>query len=560
MKKFLNLVINECTKQFKKRSFLILIIILAVICVGATVLDKVMEDKYKNSYSFSKNTAEHLKSAEEYLNRSKDELAKTPASEIKQIHAMKLNISDTEANIEGQKLKLKYNIDYEDWRNQSLGHFTECTMAKKSIQEGIFDADSDKFLAISAQMPDGTSQEQIAWCEKEIAKSIKAIEENDYKSFSAEQLKKAEITYNQAKNEYDAEKQKYDATPEVQRNSGDLIAKKDVFLKAKISCDIAKARVDYDIIYDNENPYNKMLMDLENLSTILNKPLISKKDYDGEKLRNGALPDKYEVYVERFNQSNEKTEIEVNKLKYGIEHKIPTYEATSTTRNSVNFIFSFAMFITLIAAIIAGGIVSTEFSKGTVRLLLTRPVSRTKILMSKYITSVIISLILLIVAFLSITISSFCLYGAGDLGVPMLQAKDSVGNVIKEVPYMLWILPKLASGFISLLFITTVSFTLSTLTKNTAIATGISVAISLGSQIITSLMLMKPAFAKVVGYTPIPYMDLFQYGVGNSNMGYAVQEFYIFFNLNYGTLMLLALTVILVAISIITFKKRDIMN
>ena len=54
------------------------------------------------------------------------------------------------------------------------------------------------------------------------------------------------------------------------------------------------------------------------------------------------------------------------------------------------------MFILIFSVIVAGTIVSNEFQKGTIKLLLTRPYSRNKILLSKYIVSIISILIFII--------------------------------------------------------------------------------------------------------------------------------------------------------------------
>ncbi|CAN7202577.1 ABC transporter permease [Rossellomorea sp. LjRoot5] len=52
------------------------------------------------------------------------------------------------------------------------------------------------------------------------------------------------------------------------------------------------------------------------------------------------------------------------------------------------------MIIQLFTLIIAGDIVSSEFSSGTIKLLLIRPISRVKILLSKYITVLVIATVL----------------------------------------------------------------------------------------------------------------------------------------------------------------------
>ena len=49
--------------------------------------------------------------------------------------------------------------------------------------------------------------------------------------------------------------------------------------------------------------------------------------------------------------------------------------------------------VTLFTVIVGAGIVAAEFSQGTIKMLLTRPVNRWKILTSKYITTMLFGLV-----------------------------------------------------------------------------------------------------------------------------------------------------------------------
>ncbi|MEG2813089.1 MAG: ABC transporter permease, partial [Oscillospiraceae bacterium] len=273
---------------------------------------------------------------------------------------------------------------------------------------------------------------------------------------------------------------------------------------------------------------------------------------------NPNLPEKYEKYKSGFLERKKDNEKKFNELKYGLENEIVDLDSSTSTRKSVTSVFQFLLVITLLAAIVTGGIVSTEFSKGTIRLLLTRPVSRTKILMSKYATSLFISLIFLVVGTLSVVISSICLYGVGDLSVNMLSFNN---GAVTQIPFILWLILKILFSSISIIFVVTASFMLSTLTKNTAVAVGLSVAVSIGSQILTQLLIMSRTFSKIVGYTPIPYINLAEYATDSYLKSMVTQEQrFIFLNENYGAILLLILTAIMLIISIISFKKRDVMN
>jgi len=71
--------------------------------------------------------------------------------------------------------------------------------------------------------------------------------------------------------------------------------------------------------------------------------------------------------------------------------------------------------VPLLIALVAGDIVAGEANMGTLRLLLTKPISRTGLLLGKFLAVVIYTLLLLVfMAVLSLVISLF-IFGTGDL-------------------------------------------------------------------------------------------------------------------------------------------------
>ena len=62
--------------------------------------------------------------------------------------------------------------------------------------------------------------------------------------------------------------------------------------------------------------------------------------------------------------------------------------------------------VTLFTVIIAGDMVAGEFTRGTIKLLLIRPASRSKILLSKYVTTLLFAATLLVILFITALIRS----------------------------------------------------------------------------------------------------------------------------------------------------------
>jgi ABC-2 type transport system permease protein len=118
--------------------------------------------------------------------------------------------------------------------------------------------------------------------------------------------------------------------------------------------------------------------------------------------------------------------------------------------------------VPLLIAFVTGDLVSGEGAMGTIRLLLTKPISRTSILLSKYLAGCVYTLIILLwMAFMAIVIGRM-LFGTGDL---MVLKSD--GLIILQEQDVAW---RFAYGFIvaylSLVMIATLALTLSCFSEN----------------------------------------------------------------------------------------------
>ncbi|HEX2606330.1 MAG TPA: ABC transporter permease subunit [Flavisolibacter sp.] len=74
--------------------------------------------------------------------------------------------------------------------------------------------------------------------------------------------------------------------------------------------------------------------------------------------------------------------------------------------------------VPLLIALVAGDMIAGEANMGTLRLLLTKPVSRTQLALSKFFASSIYTLLLLIFMALLALFGSLLIFGQGDLMVP----------------------------------------------------------------------------------------------------------------------------------------------
>jgi ABC-2 type transport system permease protein len=118
--------------------------------------------------------------------------------------------------------------------------------------------------------------------------------------------------------------------------------------------------------------------------------------------------------------------------------------------------------IPILVALIAGDMISGEASMGTLRLLLTKPVSRTKLLLVKFTASCFYTLILLIWVAIFALLVSIMLFGTNDL----LIVKASGANIISTSDIFWRYMAAFIFAGIGLITVAALSFMLSAFADN----------------------------------------------------------------------------------------------
>ena len=118
--------------------------------------------------------------------------------------------------------------------------------------------------------------------------------------------------------------------------------------------------------------------------------------------------------------------------------------------------------IPLLIALVTGDLVSGEAAMGTIRMLLTQPISRTQLLLSKFIAGGIYTLIVIVwLGFMSVIMGKL-LFGSGDLMV-----LNSDGLVILQEADVNWrYLGGFLVAFLALFTVSSLSICLSCFTDN----------------------------------------------------------------------------------------------
>lgn len=261
-------------------------------------------------------------------------------------------------------------------------------------------------------------------------------------------------------------------------------------------------------------------------------------------------------------------ESEIVRIEYHLANDIPINESSLNTafnylRLSITVIIMGFLAFGLI--LFGGDIMSGEYTPGTLKFLLIQPVTRTKVLMSKYLVTVATALGLVLGIQILSALAIATINGFGSLNLPLLVGQKyeiqlqngfeqvvavaGSGHFIGQGEYILK-----ALLFEALFIATMVAFTtmVSVLVKSSVIAFTVLIATLLGTNIIYNL---SSAYRSLSTYFFIHLTDVDGILTGNI----IAQTGVLNFSYALSIIVFLVSTVVLLGISITVFKKRDIL-
>ena len=240
--------------------------------------------------------------------------------------------------------------------------------------------------------------------------------------------------------------------------------------------------------------------------------------------------------------TKEEMQIEIKTNTYRIDHNLPPIEGR-TVWGFVIQVSGLISLVSLLTIIVGAGSIAGEFSAGTIKLLLSRPFKRWKILLSKYICVLTFALVGLLTLFGASFFIGGIFYGFSEINQPFLVYTN---RAVSEVNMLLHILTTYGYGCVSLLMMVTFAFTISTVTRNNSLAVGISLFLMFSGSMLVEI-LKNYSWVK---YILFANTDLTQYINGTP----VIAGMTISFSLT----VLAAYFIIFNAISWIVFSKRDI--
>lgn len=238
----------------------------------------------------------------------------------------------------------------------------------------------------------------------------------------------------------------------------------------------------------------------------------------------------------------------MNEYKYYIENNINSIKEHDN--RAILLGDEYELFILIFVVMVAGTIVSEEFNKGTIKLLLIRPYSRVKILLAKFLVC-IISLVLFIAIVVGLQfIVGGIIHGFDSTSVPAIVYNFDT-NQIQTMNVFKYVFIKTVAKMPMYLLLLTLSFSCSTILVNTPLAIIIPLLGYMGFGIIN--MLATTYKLKFLTYFVTLNWDFTQYLFGHL-------PDYEGLTIPFSLIICLIYFMIMLITSVVTFKKKNIKN
>lgn len=197
--------------------------------------------------------------------------------------------------------------------------------------------------------------------------------------------------------------------------------------------------------------------------------------------------------------------------------------------------------VVLLTVIVAAGIVAAEFSQGTIKMLLSRPVKRWKILTSKYATVMLFGALLMLVGFMVSIVCAYLFFQSGNGQELVWNGKEVVeASVWGKGLYMLLL------SFGNVFMTATFAFMIGSVFRSSSLAIGLSLFIYfMGNTVVMILSQYE-----IVKYIVFTHMDLTIY-----ESDFRIVEG---MTMPFSLAVLAVYLVVFLVISYTTFVKRDV--
>lgn len=489
----INLIKNELYKVFKRKSIYILLVIMLCIITLNTFLTK----KYSIEDPVSTSAEEKYELQE--LKRTIDSYDKNSPGEKEEYY-------NTLSNIELYELVDKYK---EPWKK---------ILIRENLRDIIHSMNNAKYIEKDI--------ESYNEYKKEYDKFLKELDSNDWKYFVNKEIKAStdELASLEKEREKSKNKELYNSRIKTENNKLEKL----------------KLRLEKDMPYDN-NYLNTALEDY-------NPTPQTYKEFKESVIKNTSefnIKEEYQIkrqYIEYMkNNANNK---------YIIDNKVDINSPKTTRNLLINTLSDNFLFIMIIIAAGAGSIVSTEFDKGTIKLLLIRPYSRNKILLSKYIVSMFMIIFAILSAFIMQLIIGGIFFGFSSLNIPVV-IYNFVQNKVMHINLFKYIFDNVLAVLPEFILLATLAFAISTITNVSTLGVALPI-VGVGAADIINLIAINR------NIIPLKYFVTLNWNFTNYLYG-GVNSFPTL-SIPFSILICAIYFLIMIITAFIVFNKRNIKN
>ena len=505
----ISLIENELKKIFSKKSIYITLAITLVFIIACNIIYTVNEN---NSYGYD--LSDKIKYYEQQLE----------ALDVDDPEERSIYIS-YEVELEISKLVQKYG-DSSTWQAQVI-YETGRNYIENMVYAKYGEISSNDMQNLSDQVEQNSSeitdQEYLDKIEKEYQDFVAKLDAGDWQYFANEELK-------QVNKNIEEQQQAKENT----QDSTVLSGIEDQLYTFELQKQVLEWRLEKDIPYgydyfnqclDQYKVAKVTIRDYENSTTSQQEDYNAKQEYYSA-LENAAIS------------------------QYDIEHKTTSGLSSDARGLLLNSCSQFELFIIIMIIMVAGAIVSEEFSKGTVKLLLIKPYKRTTILASKWITCVIMLIIIIVSIMLMQFVAGGIIQGFDKFGTPAV-VYDHTTNQIQEINIISYLVMQALGKLPIYIALMTLAFALSTIFTNTALAITIALLGYMGAPFVNAIGLQFNL--DWIRYFITPNWDFTQYFFGGLPAFEGITPIF-------SIVIVLIYMLVMLIPTFVVFKKKNIKN
>jgi ABC-2 type transport system permease protein len=229
--------------------------------------------------------------------------------------------------------------------------------------------------------------------------------------------------------------------------------------------------------------YRSVMTAQERLGTTDWRALLQQQIVDTQnRLASSRLPEEWREFLK----------IRVKQQQYYLDHDINPMAPGAPTFVRGFMDQAISLFLPMIVVVLAVDLVSAEYSEGTIKLLLTRPVRRWKVLTGKYITLLLFTSLTVLMTLILAYLISGLVFGYAGWEQPVLTGFVVTGSELDTshvflLPQWQYVFMQYGLGWFVCVVVGTITFMVSVLVRSAAAGMGIMMAALISGTILTQM-------------------------------------------------------------------------